>query len=236
MYSNSNTCIVFDNLPWQFCYYSFACYLFGVAHTICSSKQIMGDKYRTLPIVIDIFFIIFTVFPVVITNTCSIAKGALIKQGSLSETSKYTEALDYSWLLYSAILALFIPYAGYMLIKVLRQQLFKHQNIPEFVQNAKTALLKIRMTMLIAIVTLTTTIIFEFLTVLKVSTSQNYHLTLAMYIVSTFNSTLASTLVIMVVLFNPKLLTPFSSPSSNQEDSAEHIMSHVDSGTGQQKN
>ncbi|KAI8642368.1 hypothetical protein BD408DRAFT_402716 [Parasitella parasitica] len=100
----------FENLPWQFCYYSFACYLFGVAHTVCN---------------------------------------------------------------------------------VLKQQIAKNENRPAFVQNVKAAMFKILMTMLIAIATLMTSIIFEVLTILKVNTSQNYHLTLAMYIINAFNIILA---------------------------------------------
>ncbi|KAI8642375.1 hypothetical protein BD408DRAFT_443572 [Parasitella parasitica] len=212
------------HLPWQFGICSFSCYLFGIAHTVCNSNQLVGKNWYRMSLRIDIICTVFIILPFITTNVCSIAVIASYLQFHIEAGLIFQGVLYYQWMVYWSILAAMIFIAGLRLIKILKEHLRNQIEAGNetHVQKIKNGLLKVRMTMAISISSMLLFIFIRYsYDLMREQLENNYGVTLGFTIVILYHRTLATTLVVMTVLLNPTALGAFIMMSSNKENSPE---------------
>ncbi|KAI8642369.1 hypothetical protein BD408DRAFT_432474 [Parasitella parasitica] len=169
----------------------------------------------------DVICTLFIGVPFIIHNICSIGSAAIAEH----EVAKALKNAGYYILsIHLCILAFWVFVAGLQLIKILKQHLHNQIDAGDnaAIEKVKNGLFKVRMTMTICIVSLFIFVLLRFLySFLNTYFSQNYALNLAMSILLTYDGILASTLVVLTVVFNPKALSSFNLTSSNQNMSDE---------------
>ncbi|KAG2202528.1 hypothetical protein INT46_005085 [Mucor plumbeus] len=211
-------------LPWQFGICAFACYLFGIAHTVSNSSRLIENSWFKISIKIDIICSIFITMPFLTNNVCSIAAAVYAEQGNFVKAKIFTDALYYLWAAYCFILATWILFAGLRLIKILQKHLDNQGDDTNSasIHKIKNGLFKVRMIMSISITSL---FIFSFIKcmygIMRTRLLLDHVLNLAIAIVWTYDGTLASMLVVMTVLINPKALASLSLSSSSHGRSSE---------------
>ncbi|KAI9248105.1 hypothetical protein EDC94DRAFT_570137 [Helicostylum pulchrum] len=207
-------------LPWQFGLSAFACYLFGIAHTVSHSSKVIRNNWFRSSIKIDIMCTSLITLPFITNNICVIAASVYAERNQLSKAKLFTDLLYYFWTFYCFTLSIFISFAGARLLKILGLHL-KNQSDPESsaVQKIKHGVFKVKMVMSISITSL---LIFSVIKcvygIFRKEILLNDMLNLLVAIFWTFDGTLASTFVILTLLINPKALTQLSISSTDGSD------------------
>ncbi|KAI8636256.1 hypothetical protein BD408DRAFT_448566 [Parasitella parasitica] len=209
--------------PRVFATCAFSCYLFGIAHTVCSTYKFGKQRFK-MSKRIDIIFTIFIILPFVTTNICAIGLNISINQNNPKGSDTFFNIEYLQWLVYWPILIVWILLAGLRLVKMLKKHLY-HQNShgnSESIQKSRLAIFKVRMTMAIGICS---TIIFIFVryfyTFMEDYFSNNLEGTVICFGIVIYHSTLASTLIIMTMVFNPKAFHPLDATSPSEDESPE---------------
>ncbi|KAI7897690.1 uncharacterized protein BX663DRAFT_527585, partial [Cokeromyces recurvatus] len=207
-------------LPWQFGICAFACYLFGIAHTVSNSSKFIKNNWIKITFKTDVLCSIMITLPFLTNNVCVIGASVYAERGDMAKAKIFTDILYFLWTAYCFTLALCILVAGLRLIAILKHHL-KNQATLDPDNNSitgkiKNGLFKVRMIMSISITSL---LIFSFIKcmygILRVPLLKTTGLNLAIAIIWTFDGTLASILVAVVVFINPKALTSLNITSNN---------------------
>ncbi|KAI8636251.1 hypothetical protein BD408DRAFT_448562 [Parasitella parasitica] len=219
---------ILGSLPREFATCAFSCYLFGIAHTICSSRKFGNQRYE-MSKRIDIMCTIFIILPFVTSNICAIVIAAILGKPHIEESDVATSDIFFKiqyfqWLVYWSILAAWILLAGLRLIQILKKHMHiqSKQGNAATIQKSKTGLFKVRMTMAIGISSMLIFMLLRYLySFLGERSHEDYNLTLGFSIVIIYHSTLASTLIIVTMLLNPRALNPISASAPVSDESLE---------------
>ncbi|KAI8644788.1 hypothetical protein BD408DRAFT_412885 [Parasitella parasitica] len=213
------------SLPREFDTCAYSCYLFGIAHTVCSSQR-FGERRYKMSRRIDIVCTILIILPFVTSNICVGGISYYNEQDNIEKLNIYMQIHYYQWLVYWLILIVWILLAGIQLVKILRNHLYNQRkegsdNVIS-IQKAQNGLFKVRMTMAIGVCSMLVFMFSRyFYTLMGDRFLENYNVTLAFSIIIVFHCTLASTLIILTILLNPRALNPISSSSPNQDKLAD---------------
>ncbi|KAI8645752.1 hypothetical protein BD408DRAFT_440768 [Parasitella parasitica] len=206
--------------PRVFATCAFSCYLFGIAHTVCSTYK-FGEQRFKMSKRIDIIFTIFLILPFVTTNICAIGLNISINQNNSEDAWIFFDIEYLQWLVYWPILVIWILLAGFRLIKILKKHLhhqISHGN-SESIQKSRLAIFKVCMTMTIGSCSIIIFVLAQCLyTFMEDYFSNNLEGTVICFGIIIYHSTLASTLIIITMVFNPKAFHPLDATSPSADE------------------
>lgn len=203
-------------LPWQFGLCAFACYLFGIAHTVSHSSKVIKNNWFKSSVKIDVLCTILITSPFITNNVCSLAAAIFAEKGDFQKAKLFTDILYFLWTAYCFILAMWILVAGIRLLNILNTHLRNQEDKSITSNKIINGVFKVKMIMIISVTSLFVFSIIKLLYGLfRVHILLNFGLSIAIASVWTFDGTAASLLVVITLLVNPKALTPLSPSSAN---------------------
>ncbi|KAI9322284.1 hypothetical protein BX666DRAFT_1893461 [Dichotomocladium elegans] len=205
-------------VPWHYGIGAFACYLFGIAHTISESNRIIYDRWVGTPVVVNIITIIFLFGPHVTNNICSIASGIYGLRGDVYHAERYTNALYWLWAFYTGCLGILILYAGIRLLGLLRRHLLERKS-DIAIENVKLGILKVKI-----LVAAGTSCLLLFVIMMIIYASRRvsiilvteYNVTLAC--IWMLNGAMATSVIFFGIILNPRMATLANNFGSTDDD------------------
>ncbi|RCH89654.1 hypothetical protein CU097_002904 [Rhizopus azygosporus] len=218
----------FYELPWQVGLCALACYVFGIAHTVSRSNRIIkiGNFFTSLKV--DIVYTCLISFPFVTNNICSVAAAIYAEKKEFLKFRIFTSILYYLWTIYCLVLAASTLYFGLGLLYILKfhlkNQAGQHESV---IAKVKHAMFKVKMILYNIIICL---VVFAVIKCLygtfrqEILKNKTYSLLMAAF--WTFDGTIASAFVVIILLVNPKAVTPFNYSSASE--SSESLQPSLD--------
>ncbi|KAI9313711.1 hypothetical protein BX666DRAFT_2114242 [Dichotomocladium elegans] len=192
--------------PWQFGLGAFACYVFGVAHAVANGSRATFTAWFSSPIRIDIISTVFISLPFVTNNVCSIAEGIYAQRGDDSLAAKFTKAHYYLWTIYCGSLGCMILVAGIKLLRLLKHHLTVQRALRSNIGKIKAGMLKVKIIMIVGCVCLW---IFALIVCLYGARRdlivRNTAYNLVISTIWTYNGLLATILVELALIINPRM-------------------------------
>ncbi|KAG2218098.1 hypothetical protein INT45_000021 [Circinella minor] len=193
-------------IPWQFGIAAFACYVFGIAHTVGDSSKSLYSAWFRSPVRIDILGTGFIVAPFITNNICSIAAGVYAQHGNDYLAGQFTHALYYLWTFWCGSLGFMVLIAGLRLLRLLNHHLRMQHDLRVNIAKIRTGTLKVKAIMLVGCVCLW---VFAFILcmygVFRDPITRNTGLNLAISAVWTYDGLAATLLVELALVLNPRM-------------------------------
>ncbi|KAJ8655640.1 hypothetical protein O0I10_008729 [Lichtheimia ornata] len=193
-------------IPWQFGLGAFACYVFGIAHTVADSSKTIYSAMFSSPLRIDILSTTFITMPFITNNICSIAAGIYAERGEDFIAGQFTHAQYYFWTIYCGSLGFMILFAGIKLLRLLGHHLRMQHDLRTNIAKIKTGSLKVKIIMLVGCVCLWVfALVLCLYGVLRDQIIRNTGYNLAISAVWTYDGVVATLLVEMALILNPRM-------------------------------
>ncbi|KAI9345428.1 hypothetical protein BD770DRAFT_397051 [Pilaira anomala] len=225
---NSIVRSILYELPWQFGLCAFACYLFGIAHTVSHSSKIIRNNWFRSSIRIDILCTTLITLPFITNNICSIAASIYADRSQFYQAKLFTDLLYHFWSFYCFILASFILFAGLRLLKILQHHLEnQHDQDNHASHKIKHGAFKVKVVMVVSVTSLLVFMLIKcFYGIFRKEILLNHVASLFVAIFWTFDGTVASTVVFLTLVINPKALSQLNI-SSNSNGSETYTNTQV---------
>ncbi|CAO3703549.1 unnamed protein product [Rhizopus stolonifer] len=212
--------VLFD-LAWEFGLCATTCYVFGLAHTVSNTSEVTKRQTFISRSKVDIGFTAITLIPFLFNTICSILSAVYAQHNDYAKARIFTVLIYAMWVADCVVLAFMTIYFGLNILKVFEIHLNNRRGASDpSVENVKNSLMRMKA---ISVVLTCNYLLYAIIKSIycigrdKMMVDKTFNI--ALCTVWNLVATINVTLVLITLIFNPKLLNPlsFSSNSSNTE-------------------
>ncbi|CAO3616108.1 unnamed protein product [Cunninghamella echinulata] len=221
---------LFD-LSWIFGIGAITCYFFGIYHTLANSSKVVYEGWLGSQFILDLICITMLLFPL-ITILPSIVSGFYAGIGNVEKASSWTSATYFLWTFNDFLVGASVLLAGLRLLKLLKQYLLTQGNRRENIAKIRLGATKVRIIILIGCSCLWGYAIFiGYYAASRYVIMQAFIPTIIITCLTLYTGPLATTIIMLALLLNDKILNGFSqislsSGNQNTTNNSELNISH----------
>ncbi|KAI9301610.1 hypothetical protein BJ944DRAFT_271235 [Cunninghamella echinulata] len=198
-------------LPWLFAMGSLSSYFFGVFHTLANSSKTISKGWIDSQFILDLTCLIMLSFPIIITLPVSIVAGHYAEIGDVENASHWTNATYFIWMGHDFLMGTSILLAGLRLLKLLKQHLLAQGDRQENIAKIKLGATKVKIIIFIACSCLWGYGIFiGYYGAARYTVMQKFSSTIVLTCLTLYTGPMTSTIVIIALFLNTKMLKGFS--------------------------